>query len=119
MAASAPGDFDNARLARKILDDAGLSAQRVLKQVGDLFRERRIDLEKRRATRCEHAGEIGGRSPDELESILPRSDGKAWLERELGALADEVLEGVVAQIGQVRDDDVDRVGDRGEQITFA
>ena len=30
-----------------------------------------------------------------------------------------MLEGVVAQIGQVRDDDVHRVGDRSEQISFA
>src|SRR4029078_822070 len=99
-----PGDFDDARLACEIVDDAGLSTQRVLKQVRDLFRERRIDLEERRATRCEHAGEIRGRAPDELEPIFSRSHGEAWLERERGALAGEMLEGVVAQIGQVRDD---------------
>src|SRR4029078_377481 len=97
-----PGDFDDARLACEIVDDAGLSTQRVLKQVRDLFRERRIDLEERGATRCEHAGEIRGRAPDELEPIFSRSHGEAWLEREGGGLPGETLRGGLAQISSCR-----------------
>jgi hypothetical protein len=41
---SAPGDADNASVAREVIDDARLSAERVLQKMRDLFSEWRVDL---------------------------------------------------------------------------
>src|SRR6266852_9855960 len=96
MAASAPGDLDDARFAGEIVDHARFSAERVLEKMRDLLREWRVDLEERRTTRREDARKVRGRAPDELEAILPGHDREPRLERERGAFADEMLEGVVA-----------------------
>ena len=118
MAPSAPGHLDDARVAGEIVDHPRFSTERVLEKVRDLFREWRIDLEERRPVRCEHARKIRRRAPDELEAILSRGHGETWLERERSALADEVLEPVVSEIGQVRDDQVDWLRDRREQVAL-
>src|SRR6267378_8204016 len=104
MAPSAPRDLDDAGVAGEVVDYARFSAERVLEKVRDLFRERRIDLEEGRPMRRKHAMEVRGRAPDELEAVLPRGHGEPRLVRERRALADQVLERVVAEIRQVRDD---------------
>src|SRR2546427_5315397 len=119
MAPSASGHADDACVAREIVDHARFSAERVLEKMRDLFRERRVDLEERGATRCEDAVEVRRRAPDELEAILPRGHRETWFKCERGALTDEMLERVVPQVRQVRDDQVDRIRDRSEQVSFA
>src|SRR5947207_1817636 len=56
---------------------------------------------------------------DPSQVVIPRGDGETWLECERGPLADEVLERVVPQVGQVRDDEIDRLGDRCEEVALA
>src|SRR5207245_4864596 len=110
---------DDARVAGEVVDHARLSAERVLEEVRDLLGERRVDLEERGPVRRENAWKVRRGAPDELEAVLPRHHGETWLERERGALADETREEVVSQIWKIRDDHVDRVCDRREQIAFA
>src|SRR6267378_8693528 len=119
MAPSASGDADDARLAREIVDHARFSTERILEKMRDLFRERWIDFEERRAVRGENAVEVRRRAPDELETVLPRGHRETWLECERRALTDQMLERVIPQVGQVRDDHVDGIRDRSEQISFA
>src|SRR6267142_4128099 len=118
MAPSAPRDLDDAGVAGEVVDHARFSAERVLEKVRDLFRERRIDLEERRPMRREDALEIRRRAPDELEAVLPRGHGEPRLVRERGALTHEMLERVVAQVRQVRDDDLYGIGDWGQQVAL-
>src|SRR5439155_14558248 len=102
----APGDPDDARVAGQVVDHARFSAERVLQKMGDLFRERRVDLEQRRALRREHAGEVRCRAPDELQAVLPRGHREARLEGERRAFPDEMFERVVTEIRKVGDDEV-------------
>src|SRR5438034_8441447 len=100
-------ELHDTRRTREILDDPDGAANSVRKQPADRVGLRRIALEQRDAARREHAREIRHRAADEIETIAAGDDGGPRFVLEGRALASQLRECVVAQIRQVRADDVD------------